>query len=176
MKTSTKIIYETARTLLALARPIIGNRRFSKIYCKLLHKCGVDIAPFDACGFISPTVEFDKYSFNKIHIGQNVYLTHDVILLVHDQSAVTAWNSQNREPNSGSLYKSKDIWIGNNVFIGMRSIILPGTVIEDNVVIGAGSVVTGHIKGSRVYVTPKPMELEGIKEYYQNLSGRGELN
>lgn len=37
------------------------------------------------------------------------------------------------------------IEIGNNVFIGSRSIILPDTIIEDNVIIGAGSLVHGII-------------------------------
>lgn len=47
-----------------------------------------------------------------------------------------------------SFYKEgKDytINIGNNVFVGMGCYILPGTKIGDNVIIGAGSVVTGTI-------------------------------
>ena len=39
----------------------------------------------------------------------------------------------------------KEIFIGKNVFIGMGSIIMPGTIINDNVIIGAGSVVRGEI-------------------------------
>ncbi|MEG2417414.1 MAG: DapH/DapD/GlmU-related protein [Eubacterium sp.] len=41
--------------------------------------------------------------------------------------------------------------IGNNVFIGTRSLILLGSRIGDNVIIGAGSVVTGAIPGGGVY-------------------------
>ena len=43
------------------------------------------------------------------------------------------------------------IEIGNNVFIGSRSIILPNTFIGDNVIIGAGSIVRGHIQSGGVY-------------------------
>lgn len=43
------------------------------------------------------------------------------------------------------------IEIGNNVFIGSRSIILPNTKIEDNVIIGAGSLVRGKVAGGGIY-------------------------
>ena len=45
----------------------------------------------------------------------------------------------------------KDIYIGNNVFIGAHCTILPGARIEDNVVVGAGSVVKGTLVGPAVY-------------------------
>lgn len=44
-----------------------------------------------------------------------------------------------------------DIKIGNNVWIGSNSIILPGVTIEDNVVIAAGSVVNKNIKRDSLY-------------------------
>lgn len=43
------------------------------------------------------------------------------------------------------------IEIGNNVFIGSRSIILPDTKIEDNVIIGSGSLVRGKVAGGGIY-------------------------
>ena len=44
-----------------------------------------------------------------------------------------------------------DVAIGNNVFIGANSTILPGAVIRDNVVVGAGAVVKGELKENGVY-------------------------
>ena len=44
------------------------------------------------------------------------------------------------------------IVIGNNVFIGLKSIILPNVQIGNNVVIGAGSVVTKNIPDNSVAV------------------------
>ena len=44
------------------------------------------------------------------------------------------------------------IVIGDNVFIGLKSIILPNVHIGDNVVIGAGSVVTKDIPDNSVAV------------------------
>ncbi|WP_440896760.1 DapH/DapD/GlmU-related protein [Amphibacillus sp. Q70] len=44
------------------------------------------------------------------------------------------------------------ISIGNNVWIGANSVILPGVKIGDNTVIGAGSVVTKDIPANVVAV------------------------
>ena len=44
-----------------------------------------------------------------------------------------------------------EIIIGNNVFIGADSIILPGVIIGDNCVIGAGSIVTKNLESGYVY-------------------------
>lgn len=40
--------------------------------------------------------------------------------------------------------------IGDNVFIGARSVILPGVHIGNNVIVGAGSVVTKSIPDNMV--------------------------
>lgn len=42
--------------------------------------------------------------------------------------------------------------IGNNVFIGYQSVILPNVRIGDNVIIGAGSIVTKDIPTNSVAV------------------------
>lgn len=48
-------------------------------------------------------------------------------------------------------YTDASITIGNNVFIGSHSVILPGAVIKDNVVIAANSVVNGTIEEKMLY-------------------------
>ncbi|MBP5428926.1 MAG: acyltransferase [Clostridia bacterium] len=50
------------------------------------------------------------------------------------------------------LYKSSDVVIGNRVWIGANTVILRGTVIGDDCVIGAGSVVRGTISPHTVLV------------------------
>ena len=44
-----------------------------------------------------------------------------------------------------------NITIGNNVFIGAGCTILPNTVIADNVIVGAGSVVKGVLETNSIY-------------------------
>ena len=51
------------------------------------------------------------------------------------------------------FFEKEDITfkIKDNVFIGMNAIILPGTKIGSNVIIGAGSVVNGELNSNSVY-------------------------
>lgn len=173
MSLGQKISFSFRRGLLRFIRPLIGNRAYTKRYILLLRHAGVDIASFSSCGFIATSVHFDKYDFSLIHIGRNVYLTHDVILLVHDQSAVTAWNYSNQEDDKGTLYHPRGITIGDNVFIGMRSIIMPGTTIGDDVVIGAGSVVSGNIPAGTVWAGNPARQIETMGEYASKLEASG---
>lgn len=46
---------------------------------------------------------------------------------------------------------SKPIKIGDDVWIGRGCIVLPGTVIEDGVVVAANSVVKGHLLSKKIY-------------------------
>jgi acetyltransferase-like isoleucine patch superfamily enzyme len=48
-------------------------------------------------------------------------------------------------------YLDEDIAIGNNVFMGSHCVILPGTIIHDNVVIAANSVVKGELTSGNLY-------------------------
>jgi len=52
---------------------------------------------------------------------------------------------QTAEGNTRYLTNSKPVSIGNQVWIGGNTVILPGVTIGDNVTIGAGSVVTKDI-------------------------------
>lgn len=49
-------------------------------------------------------------------------------------------------------YKSTPIVIGNNVFVGANSVILPSVEIGDNVVIGAGSIVAKNIPSNSIAI------------------------
>lgn len=161
------------RNLLFAIRPFVGNRKYTIRYTKLLAHYGVDICPFGDCGFIATSVVFDRFDYTRIHIGRNVYLTHDVVLLVHDLSAVTAFNACGEVIDKGSFRNPADIYIGNNVFIGVRSVILPGTTIGDNVVIGVGSIVKGHIPSNTVWAGNPARMIETTQEYWEKLNTRG---
>lgn len=80
-----------------------------------------------------------------ITIGNDVTITGGVKLLTHDGSACLVKNKL------GRYFKYGKVNIGSSVFIGTNSIIMPGVNIADNVVIGAGSVVTKSILKSGIY-------------------------
>lgn len=54
-------------------------------------------------------------------------------------------DTNSHEVSEGEGIKAQSIHIGDNVWIGLRAIILPGVTIGDHCVIGAGSVVTKSI-------------------------------
>ncbi len=56
-------------------------------------------------------------------------------------------------------YRRADIRIGSNVFLGARVTVLPGSVIDDNVVVAAHALVRGHLASGWVYggVPARPM-------------------
>lgn len=74
-----------------------------------------------------------------ISIGNNVTITKGVSFITHDGSLILF------EDEKGRRYKYQRISIGDNVFVGVNSIIMPGVKIENNVIVAAGTVVTKSI-------------------------------
>lgn len=59
--------------------------------------------------------------------------------------------SSNHDPQDYDQWiKSDPITIGNNVWLGMGSVVMPGVSIGDNVIIGANSVVTKDIPSNSI--------------------------
>jgi acetyltransferase-like isoleucine patch superfamily enzyme len=72
---------------------------------------------------------------------QSIRIGHDV--KIGDMTYI--YDTDFHEICPGKPTKHMPVSIGNNVWIGAKSIILPGSVIGDHCVIAAGSIVTGEI-------------------------------
>ncbi len=96
-----------------------------------------------------------------IEIGNNVTITKDVIILTHDGST---WLFNDQQ---GRRYMYRKVKIGNNVFIGVNSIIMPGVCIGDNVIVGAGSIVTKSIPSGSI-IAGNPAKIIGDFFDYKN--------
>ena len=94
-----------------------------------------------------------------ITIGNNCAITNEVKFFTHGGGRVF----RDELPDFDCFGK---IIIGNNVYIGSRSIIMPGVTIEDNVMIAAGSVVTKSIP-SGVVVGGNPARIICTIEEYK---------
>lgn len=77
-----------------------------------------------------------------IKIGDNVTIAPRVHILAHDASTKMFLD----------YTKIGCVNIGNNVFIGAESVVLPGVTIGNNVIIGANSTVTHNIPDNSVAV------------------------
>lgn len=83
------------------------------------------------------------YAWENIEIGDNTLIGANVKIVDNDFHPI---EPESRLNNDYNAIKTSPVKIGSNVFIGMNSIILKGTEIGDNCVIGAGSVVSGKFE------------------------------
>lgn len=87
--------------------------------------------------------------FEKITIGKNVWIAQNV-------GIITA----NHDLNNPDLHApGKPVVIGDKCWIGMNSVILPGVVLGDNTIVGAGSVVTKSFENGHCVVAGNPAKL-----------------
>src|SRR3979490_154703 len=88
---------------------------------------------------ISMSAKLDKTNPRGIHIGKYSTVTFGAAILTHDYV-----NRRNR-----------DVYIGDNCFIGAHSIILPGVTTGDSCIVAAASVVARDVPaGSLVAGNP----------------------
>ena len=82
-----------------------------------------------------------------IKIGENVIVAARVTFINHDVSHYVFGTLLNKEMK----YYHGCIQIGNNVFIGSNTTILPNVFIHDNTFVAAGSVVTKDLESGFVW-------------------------
>lgn len=93
---------------------------------------------------------FSNFNFTildaaKVRMGDNVFIAPNV-------GIYTATHPLNAEERAKGLEYALPVTIGSDVWIGASVVILPGVNIGDNVVIGAGSIVTKDIPSNVVAV------------------------
>ena len=92
----------------------------------LVHAWGMDIHPTVR---VALSARLDRTFPIGVHVGAYTSIAFEVRIMTHDRTR--------------GLYVHTRV--GQNCFIGGRSLILPGVEIGDNCVIGAGSVVTKSV-------------------------------
>lgn len=97
-----------------------------------------------------------------IEIGDNVSLAPEVTVLAHDAST---------QVHLGYT-RLGNVKIGNDVFIGAGTIILPGVTIGNHVVIGAGSIVTRNIESGKVAIGAPARVVRTIEDFKQKYESR----
>jgi acetyltransferase-like isoleucine patch superfamily enzyme len=118
-------------------------------YLKLLRWIGVEI--IGTPRYISSSCWFDGIDYSLITVKHNVVISANTKILTHDYSYTRALLALKVKLDYEVL-NLRRVEIGNNCFIGMASIIMPGCIIGDSSIIGAGSVVRGEIPENSIVV------------------------
>jgi acetyltransferase-like isoleucine patch superfamily enzyme len=133
-----------------------SNSRFN--FRGINHKCilqtipGGNITIGNNCGFSGVSI----ISGCSVTIGNNVLCGANVII-----------GDRNNHENIFKEFKPEPVTIGDNVWVGMNSVIMKGVTIGENSIIGANSVVTKSIPAN-VIAAGSPCKV--IKERVGNES------
>ncbi|WP_076470133.1 acyltransferase [Micromonospora avicenniae] len=101
-----------------------------------------------------------------ITLGDNVHITAGVQFVTHDGGTLIL---RKEHPD---LEWTAPIVVGDDVYIGMRSLILPGVSIGNRCVIGAGAVVTADIPDNTVAVGVPARPVRTTDEYLARLQAK----
>lgn len=151
------------RKFMSFAKRVVqGYRATSESYVSYLRSIGVEIGD-DVVIFSPGSTNIETLNPHLLTIGSHVAMTGPVTILTHDYSVgvTKIWSHGN------VLGSQKPVIIGDNVFIGWGATILAGTTIGDNCVIGAGSVVSGHIEGGSIWGGVPGKPICSLEEYYE---------
>ena len=129
--------------------------------CDILHQGGIHVGKGTV--FYYPyTITVDMERPWMISIGEYCKITKGVIILAHDYS-----RSVIRRSHDLIIGEAGRTLIGDNVFIGMNSIILMGSQIGNNCIVGAGSVVKGDFPDNSV-IAGNPAKVICTLDQYVN--------
>jgi len=108
----------------------------------------------DYCILNSPVIAVDS----SVVIGSFAYISYEVYLAdTADQLPPPCRPSSGREPQCDA---EPSIVIGDDCWIGMRSVVLAGTRLGDGVIVGAGSVVDAEFPSYSI-VAGNPAQVVG---------------
>ena len=99
---------------------------------------------------IEKHTHLDAIEGTKIEIGDDCMISRDVNIRTGDGHAVFALNTNLR------VNQSKNVKIGNHVWVGMRTIVLKGCEISSGSIVGASSVVTKSFLQTNIAIAGNP--------------------
>ena len=101
---------------------------------------------------------------DNINFGGNVYLHADEKIEIGDNTIIgygTIIHTSTHDPESNPVWSfriDRPIKIGKDVWIGTGAIIMPGVIIEDYAIVGAGSIVNANVP-ERAIVAGNPAKI-----------------
>lgn len=149
------------KILLLIRILIFGYKADEELFIKHLKKRGMSIGKRVRI-YDPQSCVIDETRPWMIEIGDDVQITHGVIILTHGYDWAVLKGVYGEVLGSAGKVK-----IGNNVFIGMNSIILKGVTIGNNVIIGAGSLINKDIPNNCVVAGSPAKIVMSLDDYYK---------
>lgn len=116
-------------------------------------------------------IENPKLAFGSepwlITLGEHVSVSAEVRFLTHEGAVWCARRISPRYENSDCFLP---IRVGNNVFIGIHSLIMPGVTIGNDVIIAAHSVVTKDIPDGVVVAGVPARQISTMEKFMDQMS------
>ncbi len=100
-----------------------------------------------------------------IKLGNHVTVAAGVRFITHDGAV---WVFREKHPGIDVM---APIVVGDNVFIGINAVILPGVTIGDNCIIGAASIVTRDIPSGHIAAGSPARAVKTLDEYWAGIEG-----
>lgn len=151
----------------------VDHQWYMMFYVAFLRRLGYNLVGKPR--YISGNTKIDGTDPSLITICNEVVISSYVHILTHDFSvtraerALRALRGETLDLNGGQQPKVAGVAIGENSFIGMCSLLMPGTVIGRDCIIGAGSVVRGCVPDGSV-VIGNPGQI--IRSVYPGQTGK----
>lgn len=92
---------------------------------------------------------FQALSGGKIYIGKGSWIANNVGIITSNHNPADLNNHQ----------EGKNVVLGENCWIGMNSMILPGVNLGPNTIVGAGSIVTKSFLDGNVVIAGNPAKV-----------------
>jgi acetyltransferase-like isoleucine patch superfamily enzyme len=127
--------------------------------CRIGHGSKIVVGPGGILTFGNNfliSAETSIISFNSIEFGDNCLLSWDILFMDTDFHHLI-------DEMGNIINMPKRIIVGNNVWIGCRSLVLKGSIIPDNCVIGANSLVNRSLDCESCLYVGVPCKLQKKK-------------
>lgn len=127
---------------------------------KLVAYLGVNFGK--GCRFIAVRRQTFGSEPYLITLGNYVSISEGVRFVTHDGGV---WVVRNLLSEFNNIDVFGEIVVGDNVFIGMNVIVMPGITIGDNSIVGAGSIVTKDVPNNTVVAGVPAKAITNIELY-----------
>lgn len=113
--------------------------------CRIANPSRLIFHPDDLNNFQSPGVYFQNYNAD-IFIGRGSYIAQNVGII-----------TQNHDPvDLDKHLDAKDVILGDRCWVGMNSVLMPGVILGNGTIVGAGSIVTRSFQEGNILIAGIP--------------------